>query len=256
MLRISRSQLQSFEARVRSWFEDEMVAHSMAFSPMQCSILGEAQVRQLVRFGIERACAHGFGQRGSIRLYLEIMLLYGSDFDTDVQYPAFYRVLRNGGDEMIRAEMLYDETVRYQNEVGRENAFNVWNALAALEDFSATSPHFTERAFEQELLGKLERVFPLKVRYSGRLGLLALIRKGQKLARVYQLPNLKGDALVVALMFAFGHGCTKDPLYPWIARILNDDNIVNGDRRSFCLQQMASIGLDRALEDAKGTTGQ
>jgi hypothetical protein len=244
--------LQSFEDSARSWFEDEMVAHSMAFSPKLCRILGEDQVREFVRFGIQCAGAHGFGKRGPLRLYLEMMFLYGSNFDTDVQYPAFYRVLRNGGDEMIRAEMLYDETVRYQDEVGGKNAVNVWNALAALKDLSANPPRFTERAFEQEFLGELERIFPLKVRYSGRLGLLALIRKGRKLARAHHLPNLEGDALVVALMFAFGHGCTKDPLYPWIARTLDDENIVDGDHRSFRLQRAATIWLDRVLENAKG----
>jgi hypothetical protein len=253
MLRISQSLFQRFEDTARSRFEDEMVAHSMTFSPKLCRILGEDQVRDFVRLGIQRATAHGFGKRGPLRLYLEMMFLYGSDFDTDVQYPTFYRVLRNGGDEMIRAEMLHDETVRYQDEVGGENAVNVWHALAALKVLSATPPRFTEGAFEQELLGELERIFPLKVRYSGRLGLLALMRKGRKLAQAHHLPNPEGDALVVALMFAFGHGCTKDPLYPWIARTLDNENIVDGDRRSFRLQRRATIWLDRVLENAKGT---
>lgn len=252
MLRLSRTQAQSFEEDTRRAFEAEMVAHCVAFSPKLSRILGEEGVREVVRHGIQRAGAHGFGQRGPIRLYLELMFLFGSDFDTDVQYPEFYKVLRNGGGEMIRAEMLRDETVRYQDEVGGKDAVNVWSSLAALKELSAKPLRFTERAFEQELLGELEGVFPEKVRYSGRLGLLALIRKGQKLARALHLPSPDGEVLLVALMFAFGHGCTSDPLYPWIARTLEDENIMDGGRRAFRLQRRATIWLDRVLEDGKG----
>jgi len=45
-------------------------------------------------------------------------------------------------------------------------------------------------------------------------------------------------------MFSFGHGCTDDPLYPWISRTLHDERIVNSEARAARLEKKAVTWLE------------
>ena len=81
----------AFEQAALRRFEDEMVVHSKDFSPLLCEIIGEDQLRVAVRQAMARAAGYGFTYRGPIRLFIEMMFLCGSAFDTDPQYPAAER---------------------------------------------------------------------------------------------------------------------------------------------------------------------
>ena len=95
MLVIRPEQMEVFkEAALRS-FESEMVAHLAEFSPPLFKAIGEEQMRKAIQFGIDRAGSYGFDFRGPVRLYLELMLLFGSHFDTDPQYPWAAAILTN-----------------------------------------------------------------------------------------------------------------------------------------------------------------
>jgi uncharacterized membrane protein len=48
-------------------------------------------------------------------------------------------------------------------------------------------------------------------------------------------------------MFAFGHGCLNDPLYPWIAMTLEGDAIGDSDARTRRLERRALTWLDHVL---------
>lgn len=69
------------EAMARS-FESEMLAHLAEFSPPLFRAVKEEQMRKATRFGLTRAGEYGITFRGPLRLYLELMLLFGSHFDT------------------------------------------------------------------------------------------------------------------------------------------------------------------------------
>jgi len=45
-------------------------------------------------------------------------------------------------------------------------------------------------------------------------------------------------------MFAFGHGCTNDLLYPWISRTLQDERIADPEARAARLEQKAITWLE------------
>ena len=76
-----------------SRFEDEMVARVAELSPTLAASLGEDQVLIVVRAAIERAALHGFTLEGPVRLFVNLSLLLGKGFDTDVQYPWAQRSL-------------------------------------------------------------------------------------------------------------------------------------------------------------------
>ena len=93
MLQIRFDQMKVFEEAAWLHFEDEMVVHSREFSPKLCAVLGEEQLRVALRQAIKRAGGYGFTFRGPVRLYIELMFLFGSHFDTDPQYPCRGRLV-------------------------------------------------------------------------------------------------------------------------------------------------------------------
>jgi len=83
------------------------------------------------------------------------------------------------------------------------------------------------------------RIFPEKATYVGEEGLRALITVAISKADAYGIASGRGQALIAVLMFAFGHGCIEDHLYPWISRTLTDPLIVDGAKRAIRLENKA-----------------
>jgi hypothetical protein len=247
MLNIRPNQMKVFEEAALRRFEDEMVVHSKEFTPRLCEVLGDEQLRVALRQAMKRAEAYGFTFRGPIRLYIELMFLCGSDFDTDPQYPAIGEVLNASGDQMQRAEQLHEGVIDYQGKVSGPDGVNVRKALEALSVFARKPVTVSSSDFVPAMLQEMTRAFPKKVVYTGEERLTRLIQEGRAEAREYAFPTVRGEALIVILMFAFGHGCTHDPLYPWIARTLKDERIKDPAARAERLEKKAITWLDHVL---------
>lgn len=247
MLKIRKQQIEVFEQAALRNFENEMVAHSKEFSPRLCEVLGEEQLRVALRQAMDRAGTYGFTYRGPLRLYIELMFLCGSHFDTDPQYPAVGEALNASGDQMQRAEQIHEGVLDYLEKVSGPNNVNVRKALEALSVFARKPITFSSNDFVAEMLQEMTRSFPQKAAYIGEERLTALIHEGRAEARKYDFPPPRGEALVVVLMFAFGHGCTNDPLYPWIVRTLTDQRIVSSAGRAERLERKAVTWLDHVL---------
>lgn len=224
MLRIHKEQFASFHEPLRRAFEDEMVNHLALFSPSLFKAIGQVPMRKIVESGTRAAASYGFDRRGAVRLYLELMLLFGSRFDTDPQYPWFREILTQQGDQpqMWRANRLYERTKDFRQRVlGPGDAF-LLDALRALCRFMQRPLLLSPNNLVSALAIEVSSIFPQKAAYVGENALTSLLREGIETARRYRSPSLRGEVLMVALMFALGHGCIVDPLYPWIAQTLDD----------------------------------
>ncbi len=225
-----------------------MVEHAKEVAPLLCRLIGDEQVHLAVRSGIGQSYKYGFTNRGPIRLVIELKLLFGSAFDTDPQYPWASRVLAAQGHEMSRAEELRNKALEYQQRVSGPDAANTYEALTKLLVLARSPLNFSEHDYVAGILDEMKRIFPQKAFYVGQQGLGALLREGISEARKRDFPVPRGDLLIVALMFAFGHGCTGDPLYPWIARTLNDRKIATPAARAERLEKKALTWLAHVLD--------
>ncbi len=258
MVAVRPEQMEVFQGAALRSFEDEMVAHLAEFSPPLFKAAKEHQLRKAIRLGIARASDYGITFRGPVRLYLELMLLFGSHFDTDPQYPWAAEVLadRDSEPQMGRAEKLYERTRDYMEKVaGPENSY----ALKALKDISVWGRQplpFSSDKFDPAMLREMTDFYPQKAAYVGEDRLKLLIREGIEGARSHEFATVRGAALSVVLMFAFGHGCFDDPLYPWIARTLEDDAITDPVARAKRLETKALTWLDHVIAsfDQAGAT--
>jgi hypothetical protein len=245
MLVIRRAQIDIFQEMARTAFEDAMLLHLREFSPPLYATLGDAQMYKIIRLGMDNAKGYGVTFRGPVRLYLEMMLLFGSHFDTDPQYPWAAEVLRQVAQpQMDRAALLYAKSLDYlKHVVGPEDAYTI-RALRKLSVLARQPITFSP---DGEVLEQLAEVYPEKAEYVGKEGLQALIAEGKQQAHAYGLMAAREIALFIILMFAFGHGCADDPLYPWIARVLK----ANPVKRAKRLETRALIWLDHVLKDCQ-----
>jgi hypothetical protein len=98
------------------------------------------------------------------------------------------------------------------------------------------------------MLRELALIFPQKATYLGEGSLQGLIQEGCNVAKAAGFTTSRGYALIVVLMYGFGHGCTDDPLYPWIAHTLRGEGIGNPGERAARLEKRASTWLNHVLE--------
>ena len=243
---IRAGQRKAFEQAARRQFEQEMVAHSKGFSPTLCEVIGDEQLLVALRSAMTRAGGYGFTYRGPIRLFIEMMFLCGSAFDTDPQYKAVGEIMRASGDQMQRAEQIHKLVLDNLEKVSGPGAINVRKALSDLLIF-AQMPLTVSNGFVSGMLVEMHRVFPQKAAYVGDAGLKALINEGIAEARRYRFDTTRQEALLEVLKFAFGHGCIDDPLDTWIARTPKHERIIDPAAGAARLEKKAVTWLEHVV---------
>jgi hypothetical protein len=244
---IRPKQMQAFSDAAVAHFEDEMLNHLKGFAPKHCEIMGDDGVRQLIRLGMERARGHNLTNRGPVRLYLELMFLFGSDFDTDPQLRWVAEILGQPGEEMTRADLLHQKLKDYLDKVaGPENKF----AKDALQ--RASKQRFEDLPVSggdatREILRRLQGNYPEKYQYVGEEALRPLIPLGIELARRNSVSTNAGVVLLVGLAFTLGHGFATDIQFPWVASTLRNEAIGDPNKRVERLYSKAMTYLGRVL---------
>jgi hypothetical protein len=248
-MRIRKEQMDILEQASLRRFEDEMVGHFRGFAPKHAQVIGEDAVRRVVRLGIGRASRYALTNRGPTRFYIEMMFMFGSEFDTDPMSSWAMSCLLDlsASDQMERADRLHAALFEYLDRVaGPKNAYSI-EALRRLdrarpEDFSVSASDFDEVA-----LRGLRDVHPQKCEFVGELAVRQVIRSGREQARAQSAEDDLGVALFIALRFTLGHGFDRDPLFPWISQTLNDPLVAEPRRRVERLHFRMKTYLSEAL---------
>ncbi len=76
-------------------FEDRMVNHLYKCFSGPCKKIGELQVRKAIQHGIERTKKYGIISQRDICKYLNIMFVFGKDFDTNPNFSWARKILSN-----------------------------------------------------------------------------------------------------------------------------------------------------------------
>lgn len=250
MLKIRDEQIKAMADAALQNFEKEMVQHIKEFAPKHSEVIEDEGVREVVRLGIERAGDYGFTKRGPIRFYIELMFMFGSDFDTDFQMPWAEGVLTNDliKDEMERADFLHEKMLEYLKQVAGENDEYSLKALRKLTKARMENYKVAGGNFNKHTLMALRDIHPQKCEYLGEELLKTLIERARDRAKKHSVTSEKGNALYVALMFALGHGFAGDALFPWVKTTMEDDSIPDPNKRAERLEKKMKIYLKRALK--------
>jgi len=249
MLTIRKEQMDSFRSSALQAFENDMVIHLAEFSPKLFTTVKEEQMRKVIRFGMNHADVYGFNFKGPVRLYLELMMLFGSHFGTDPQYPWANEILADTNTpQMERAQQLYQHTCDYHQQVNGSGNDHTLRGIRNIAHFVEQPLTITEDNFITDVLNQMILIYPEKTAYIGNEQLETLIKEGIATAYKYDISMLRGRVWIIILMSAFGHGCHDDLLYTWISRTLNDELIISSGARVRRLENKSLTWLKHALD--------
>jgi hypothetical protein len=83
MLTIRQAQFAVLSQLEVQKFEEWMLVHLKRFFPRQCAGGGDQRLREMVQYGIQRAAGYGVTAKRDVCKYIDLMIVFGRDFDTD-----------------------------------------------------------------------------------------------------------------------------------------------------------------------------
>ena len=95
MLVIRREQMAALSSNMRTSFEPRVMRHLKKNFPEQCKALGDVQLREFVDYGVQRASDHGFITEADTCKYIDLMFVFGRDFDMDPDLPWAVTILHD-----------------------------------------------------------------------------------------------------------------------------------------------------------------
>jgi hypothetical protein len=95
MLTIRKEQLAVFGPLGKKAFEDRVVVHIKKIFPEQFQSLGEPKLRETIEYGTQRAAAYRITSERDVCKYIDLMILYGREFDKDPKLPWAQSILQN-----------------------------------------------------------------------------------------------------------------------------------------------------------------
>lgn len=247
MLRIHQRLTRALQATAESSFEDKLIAQMKRVAPRLGGGLADEALRLAARDGIDRAGAYGFTKKGPIRLFVESMLLLGSHFDTDPQYPVVTSLLRERGDQMLRAGRIHHEIITYQSVVLGEGGAKLCDALERLIALNRSREDI--EGSDADMVQALSSSFPTKAAYIGGNALEGLVRHGRMEAMSHGLHDGRSQRLLITSMFTLGHGISRDWSYPGVQQALTDTSIGGSSARAERFQSAALSLLEQTLAD-------
>ena len=111
---IRKEQMQAFREVAIKDFEDRTVVHLEKSFPEKSQELGESGVREAIRHGIKRAAIYKIKSKYGVEKYIEVMFMFGSDFDRDANLPWARRILsdRTLKGSKAKADHLYETAMK------------------------------------------------------------------------------------------------------------------------------------------------
>jgi hypothetical protein len=121
------------------------------------------------------------------------------------------------------------------------------DALRKINKSTAQDYNIVWDNFDSQIQIALKDIHPQKYDYVGVDLINKLILRGKQIANFHFITTSRGTLLMVALIFAIGHGFAEDPLFPWISATLKDENVLDANKRADRLEQKMRTYLSKAL---------
>jgi hypothetical protein len=94
-LMIRHEQLVALRGVRQKEYERRLAAHLRKHFAETCAALGDQGLGDAVRYGIQRARSYGIQAERDVVKYLNLMFVFGRDFDTDPRFPWAASMLRS-----------------------------------------------------------------------------------------------------------------------------------------------------------------
>lgn len=217
-IQITNEQLKKLEPSVLDRYITELVTHCDEKFPYLKKTMGAENLEQVLRKGINKANEQGFTQRGPVKFYIDLLIVFGWSFETDPQYAWIIGALEKQQHltQLDSTSLLYDHTIKYLNNISGERSQYLFDAAIELDQLTLDAINLPRENYIQQVHAFLERVYPQKYHNTQSDNLTLLIKQGiTKSYHEYNFVESNHVSLVVLLMFLLGHEFDYDPFYVW-----------------------------------------
>ena len=224
-------------------FESRLLSHIEEFFPVHWREAGEDNLHSVIRIGIANAAGYGLKKQNEIYLFVALMLYLGSYFDTDqlLYWAAASLKDSEEPDPFTRVETTYNSAVAYLERVAGPDAKH---SAAAMERFVKIAPELG-RLTPANFSGMLRWLHPEKCAELSEAQLNRVLTDGHQSAQENGLADVAGVFLYATLAFLLGHGFAKDPQFPWAAKVLTDETVLDPKQRVTAMQEASVTRLRR-----------
>jgi len=227
-----------------------MVEHIKEFFPKYYEIHKEPLIRKVILYAVGRAESYNLITERDVCLYINLVFLLGSNFDTDPQLPWAAAILNDETitDSVTRIDKLHDKGMEYLDQVaGIENEY-LGRALLKVREIPIEDFVTTPTANSGDIaITQLQKIWQQKCQYMSETTLHKFIRDAIESAKDYNVTTQRGIVLYTALMFLLGSGFDKDLQFPWAAKVLKDQSISTESTRIDRLYKEAMAFMEKWL---------
>ncbi|PHM22082.1 hypothetical protein [Xenorhabdus ehlersii] len=197
-------------------FIDELVVHCNESYPYLKIKLGEDKLRTALENAIEKSKNDGFDQRGTVQFYIDMLILFGTEFQTDPQYVWIKTILDNHSclGQLERTSLLYHEIIRYFNEVHGEQDEYLKTSIFKFQNINIERLNVQWNTYESNVDSLLNSLFPQKYRYIKQDNINKSIQFGVEKSNQYGIKNANYSAFLTLTMFLLGHQFDQDIFFP------------------------------------------
>jgi hypothetical protein len=108
MLTIRAAQMKILAASGEDQTEDRARAHLHTCIPDSCALLSDGELRNIIRWGRLRSRHYGMEREFDFFRYLNLMFMFGLQFDINPEYPWAKQCLTRKGRPSARMDLLMD----------------------------------------------------------------------------------------------------------------------------------------------------
>jgi len=113
MLNISKEQMKAFAEIEAKKFLDRALLHLARCFPRENKIAGETELRKLVEYAMQRSAAYGVVVERDVLKYLDMMLVFGCDYDVDKRFPWAGEILRTRNSPEVKIAVLTETAKKH-----------------------------------------------------------------------------------------------------------------------------------------------
>lgn len=193
------------------------------FYPVHCRALGKQSIVAMARQTVERGARHGLVGDADLTFYACLMLLFGSDFDTD---PACtwaateLAKIQNEGPsdpDLGAGRQLFDVGIsHWKRESGEDNA----DLVSAILKLRTYDPLPLSLMPQDLWTDEFTKIYPRKAHKLGANVVAEGIDSACALCDRIGLSAPRDRFIVAIMRFVLGHGFVTDPLYGWIGEAI------------------------------------
>ncbi|MCL1029417.1 hypothetical protein [Serratia silvae] len=214
--------------------------------------LGDECFKQAISGGVIKAEKIGFSERGPVQLYVSLLIVFGSGFETDPQYAWFSKVMDENKSlpQLEQADFLFEKVRCYLDEIGGESERHLLNCASKLLHLDFEKVNIRHENYINDIHELLIKLHPQKYLSTPKDDITILIQQGIiKANNIYGFDNTNHVALIVLFMFFMGHQFDQDPFYQWIDQSKFLQYRHNSQLLANKFESRAKIWLQAALQN-------